>query len=1191
MGLTIARRLISNTSTAPSTTDVNNRSFLPSTTSEPYFSSGNPANFDFVPTMNFDDFQSSITDPNWTSPLLSEFPAESAGRPLPKEDEPNMARNNGFASTRAGVLKQEEGEADVLGRTASLRRRLSGAPGARQAPGQTSTNVGHVPSSASQPNLSVRTKRQSTMPQGLPAAAPSYTPAVAGNRAPRKSIGPGLLTTMMDGARKNNGQPTPTTASDPTLKPALARTSSLKTARRTTVQPTAASAGAELPRISTLTASRANKVKSLQPPPREQQQQQHDPNTPNNGRPVSKGNPSNRSHTPTSSGGNNKRQSTISGRASGLGARTISPTDARRLKRMSMMQAPPMPTHLPTSSKGPPTPQDDVPSAFAAAIAAARPELPRLTQPSPSLIPKRKTSSATPSSARASPESRIGFGMGSYGGGVSLSAKSSYQSLLNANNSSNAGSRLPTPKPRNVHSSSAQYGETMDEELVPPVPAIPKAYESPKFEHEQPFFSASASLKSSHSPFTHATEPTAAANLGEFDFERSLLPPLAGIGQTPRSSIDVASGSDTPRKRSGELPRHHKRTNTAGTNGTALKASRAQPEATGRKNNSLQPLRLPPLNLMPINNPSSDAKATAGLPRPSQELDSREQYSSVQTPEPHGKRSMAKTPSTPMTASKATFFRRQDEAYQTKAALRTSSSHHALRHASMQMDDDGMGATRFFDSSDEAEMSAGVPIPRAMQRAAITPFASGSLPKSESEFGARSLRGRPSGEYSQELYRDEYDLGVAAYAEGLQLQSARPRGQRAKTSGVFTLGSAKQQQQKEDMDLDGFSPVVEPQQQPKEKDKKESTGSGLRRKLSLGWRRSSSKAASHAENNKASPQQQQDGSSASEKEKGSSSASGKLQKRSSEMPPPRLPASASAQWGAGEVPSLPRPSLESMQSRRKSTLQMQQVNGGSHAGLDGAEVPMTTSVATGGVKTRALHSEQPQPVNTTTNNRSSSWAAFTASTNGSTRPTSKAAPNGFAPKHKLTASTLSAIVKDKDDLAADDEMRRLSQKRRDVDAAARESDSLRARAMARSPMSPERVLHDRTCALNIFERGEIVEYEKEGIFFTGGKGARKIIGSLAPSPTGGAVGEAGKAGNYGYDDERGDYNIVLGDHLAYRYEVVDVLGKGSFGQVVRCVDHKEGGVVAVKIIRNKKRFHQQALVEVGILGRLREWVC
>lgn len=35
--------------------------------------------------------------------------------------------------------------------------------------------------------------------------------------------------------------------------------------------------------------------------------------------------------------------------------------------------------------------------------------------------------------------------------------------------------------------------------------------------------------------------------------------------------------------------------------------------------------------------------------------------------------------------------------------------------------------------------------------------------------------------------------------------------------------------------------------------------------------------------------------------------------------------------------------------------------------------------------------------------------------------------------------------------------------------------------------------------------------------------------------------------NYGYDDERGDYNVVIGDHIAYRYEVIKPLGKGSFG--------------------------------------------
>jgi dual specificity tyrosine-phosphorylation-regulated kinase 2/3/4 len=61
--------------------------------------------------------------------------------------------------------------------------------------------------------------------------------------------------------------------------------------------------------------------------------------------------------------------------------------------------------------------------------------------------------------------------------------------------------------------------------------------------------------------------------------------------------------------------------------------------------------------------------------------------------------------------------------------------------------------------------------------------------------------------------------------------------------------------------------------------------------------------------------------------------------------------------------------------------------------------------------------------------------------------------------------------------------------------------------------------------------------------------------------------------NFGYDDERGDYNVVLRDHLAYRYEVLEFLGKGSFGQAIKCYDYKTNQFVAIKIIRNKKRFH------------------
>ena len=59
---------------------------------------------------------------------------------------------------------------------------------------------------------------------------------------------------------------------------------------------------------------------------------------------------------------------------------------------------------------------------------------------------------------------------------------------------------------------------------------------------------------------------------------------------------------------------------------------------------------------------------------------------------------------------------------------------------------------------------------------------------------------------------------------------------------------------------------------------------------------------------------------------------------------------------------------------------------------------------------------------------------------------------------------------------------------------------------------------------------------------------------------------------------------VLGDHLVYRYEMQEVLGKGSFGQVVKAYDHKTCSYVAVKIIRNKKRF------VITLLGHIKNLV-
>eukprot|EP01006_Ploeotia_vitrea_P041742 TRINITY_DN66571_c11_g2_i1.p1 TRINITY_DN66571_c11_g2~~TRINITY_DN66571_c11_g2_i1.p1 ORF type:complete len:574 (-),score=121.07 TRINITY_DN66571_c11_g2_i1:495-2216(-) len=76
--------------------------------------------------------------------------------------------------------------------------------------------------------------------------------------------------------------------------------------------------------------------------------------------------------------------------------------------------------------------------------------------------------------------------------------------------------------------------------------------------------------------------------------------------------------------------------------------------------------------------------------------------------------------------------------------------------------------------------------------------------------------------------------------------------------------------------------------------------------------------------------------------------------------------------------------------------------------------------------------------------------------------------------------------------------------------------------------------------------------------------------------------------NKGYDDESGNYIVQTGEEIAGRYIVQDLLGKGSFGVVVKAHDHRREECVAIKIIKNKVQFFHQAQVEIDILTKLKQ---
>lgn len=106
-----------------------------------------------------------------------------------------------------------------------------------------------------------------------------------------------------------------------------------------------------------------------------------------------------------------------------------------------------------------------------------------------------------------------------------------------------------------------------------------------------------------------------------------------------------------------------------------------------------------------------------------------------------------------------------------------------------------------------------------------------------------------------------------------------------------------------------------------------------------------------------------------------------------------------------------------------------------------------------------------------------------------------------------------------------------------------------------------------------YEQLEILDYDKIYYFNVQDRKSKKIVQLEGDY-------------NFGFDHQNGDYRYFMRDHVAYRYELIAELGKGSFGVVIKAFDHLNKEYVALKMLRNRKKLHTQGVVEAKLIEHL-----
>ena len=73
------------------------------------------------------------------------------------------------------------------------------------------------------------------------------------------------------------------------------------------------------------------------------------------------------------------------------------------------------------------------------------------------------------------------------------------------------------------------------------------------------------------------------------------------------------------------------------------------------------------------------------------------------------------------------------------------------------------------------------------------------------------------------------------------------------------------------------------------------------------------------------------------------------------------------------------------------------------------------------------------------------------------------------------------------------------------------------------------------------------------------------------------------------DDDEGHLIYSSGDILQNRFKIANTLGEGTFGKVVKVKDMFKNEVIALKIIKNVKKYREAAKLEINVLEKLAKY--